>query len=89
MVVKQDTGLEDATDDARAEDTPRSERQRQELAENAISQSFGHVKAERDRIRHLAYHFWEEEGRPHDRHNEHWLRAEQELAKQTKQSFDA
>lgn len=27
-----------------------------------------------------AYHIWEQEGRPHGRDFDHWLRAEQELA---------
>jgi hypothetical protein len=28
-----------------------------------------------ERIRSLAHRFWEEEGRPHGRHEEHWNRA--------------
>jgi hypothetical protein len=27
-----------------------------------------------------AYHIWEEEGRPHGRDFDHWLKAEQEIA---------
>ena len=32
-----------------------------------------------ERIRALAHRFWEEEGRPHGRHEEHWQRACDEL----------
>jgi hypothetical protein len=32
-----------------------------------------------EKIAALAQQYWEEEGRPHDRANEHWLRAEAEL----------
>ena len=32
-----------------------------------------------DRIRALAHRFWEEEGRPHGRHEEHWQRACDEI----------
>jgi hypothetical protein len=31
-------------------------------------------------IQERAYHIWENEGRPHGRDFDHWLRAEQELA---------
>lgn len=30
-------------------------------------------------IRDRAYQIWEEEGKPHGRHHEHWLRAEKEI----------
>ena len=30
------------------------------------------------RIRTRAYQIWEDEGRPHDRHHDHWQRAERE-----------
>ena len=32
-----------------------------------------------EKIRRRAHELWEQEGRPHARHQEHWLRAEQEL----------
>lgn len=32
-----------------------------------------------DQIRHRAYQIWEEEGRPHGRQDEHWLKAMAEL----------
>jgi hypothetical protein len=33
-----------------------------------------------ERIRTRAYEIWEREGRPHDRHHEHWDRAVTEIA---------
>jgi hypothetical protein len=32
-----------------------------------------------EKIRGRAYELWEQEGRPHSRHQEHWSKAEQEL----------
>ncbi len=32
-----------------------------------------------DRIRERAHRIWEEEGRPHGRHEEHWQRARREI----------
>jgi hypothetical protein len=32
-----------------------------------------------EQIRARAYQIWEEEGRPHGRHDEHWRRAAEEL----------
>jgi hypothetical protein len=32
-----------------------------------------------EEIARLAYHLWEQSGREHGRHEEHWLRAEQEI----------
>lgn len=40
----------------------------------------GEDPAVRDRIRQRAYELWEAEGRPNDRHIEHWLQAERETA---------
>ena len=34
----------------------------------------GHMATE-ERIRAIAYAIWEEEGRPHGRHEEHWRKA--------------
>lgn len=33
-----------------------------------------------DRIRDRAHNIWEEEGRPDNRHDEHWLQAEREIS---------
>lgn len=33
-------------------------------------------------IRHRAHEFWEQEGRPHGRHEEHWQRAAQEITQE-------
>jgi len=38
------------------------------------------VVVEEERLRERAYAIWEEEGRPHGRHEEHWARATQEAA---------
>lgn len=40
----------------------------------------GEDPAIRERIRQRAYELWEAEGRPTDRHIEHWLQAERETA---------
>ena len=37
--------------------------------------------ARHNEIEQRAYFLWEQEGRPHGRHFEHWLRAEAELGK--------
>jgi hypothetical protein len=34
---------------------------------------------QQEKIRGRAYELWEQEGRPHARHREHWAKAEQEL----------
>ena len=44
----------------------------------AISSGDGHAIKEQI-IRERAYAIWEEEGRPEDRHLDHWLRAEAEI----------
>ncbi len=36
---------------------------------------------QQEKIRGRAYELWEQEGRPHARHREHWAKAEQELEK--------
>jgi hypothetical protein len=38
------------------------------------------MNVESKNIQERAYHIWENEGRPHGRDFEHWLKAEQELA---------
>jgi len=35
-----------------------------------------------EKIRERAFRIWEEEGRPHGRHAEHWRRAESEVAEE-------
>lgn len=35
-----------------------------------------------DRIRQVAHHIWELEGRPHGRHDEHWQRACTDVARE-------
>lgn len=44
------------------------------------AQVAGEDPAIRERIRQRAYELWEAEGRPNDRHIEHWLQAERETA---------
>ena len=44
----------------------------------AISSGDGQ-SAKEQTIRERAYAIWEEEGRPEDRHLDHWLRAEAEI----------
>lgn len=39
----------------------------------------GHMATE-ERIRAIAYAIWEEEGRPHGHHEEHWRRARELVA---------
>jgi hypothetical protein len=39
-------------------------------------------QSKRDRIAARAHEIWEREGRPHDKAEEHWRRAEQEVARE-------
>jgi hypothetical protein len=71
--------VEDAAREAeRALDGP----ERQELldAEAAGKARAAEEDPEVERIRTRAYEIWERDGRPHDRHHEHWHRAETEIA---------
>lgn len=47
------------------------------------------MNANRDEIAARAYRIWEAEGRPADKAEEHWLRAEQELAGRARQQQTA
>src|ERR1700693_1247896 len=44
----------------------------------------GAVSEHGDAIRERAYSIWDEEGRPHGKHLDHWLRAESEILPQAK-----
>ena len=51
----------------------------EEDSSSSAGQSYVEQEAE---IAALAYHFYEEEGRPEGRARDHWLRAEREVRKQ-------
>ena len=38
------------------------------------------MPAKEDKIKEHAYTIWEQEGRPHGRHEDHWRKAEKKLA---------
>jgi hypothetical protein len=37
-------------------------------------------EVDQTKVRERAYQLWEDEGRPHGRHDEHWFQAERDLA---------
>src|ERR1700719_1432722 len=76
--VKSGQVEEAARDAERALDGP----ERQQLLDaEAIGKSHAAKEdPEIDRVRTRAYEIWEREGRPHDRHQEHWRQAESEIA---------
>ena len=41
-----------------------------------------------ERIRERSYQIWEQEGRPHGRHLDHWLQAEHELVAENTLDFE-
>jgi Protein of unknown function (DUF2934) len=51
-----------------------------EESSNSVEQSYVDQEAE---IAALAYHFYEEEGRPEGKAGDHWLRAEQQVRTKT------
>ena len=76
--VKSGQVEEAARDAERALDGP----ERQELldAEAAGKSRAAEEDPQIERVRIRAYEIWEHEGRPHDRHHDHWRQAETEIA---------
>jgi len=73
-----DEGFMKQSIDQQAATSSAATRQTEPEVVAAISSGDGHAIKEQI-IRERAYAIWEEEGRPEDRHLDHWLRAEAEI----------